>query len=687
MPKMKSNRSSVRGETRKVTVRGDRRDGGEMFPVDALRIVCLESVSSGVIETRFRGRRPTVPTSFRGAARLVSVLAATIGLSMLAPTLAQAATFRVTTTADSNDEACTATLCSFRDALAAAGSATANTATVVVPAGTYKATMLGGNGVFDPEGAFTIQGAGAGQTIIDGNQLGRVFALYGQITMTGVTVTGGKAPDTGCACGGAFEVRQGGALTLINSIVEGNSAPYGDGGGIDVDSQSTGVLQDDLITQNTAVGAGGGVHVEAASVTGGSLQMTDTTISGNTTSGSANGGGLDNQGSTTAQNVTFAGNSSGGSGGAIMNESTGTLSLDSTTIAGNLSGGTGAGIDNAGTAANLAVQNTIVADGCVGTLTSHGHNLDSGKTCGFTQTGDVAGVNPRLAQLAQNGGPVPTVALLAGSPAINAGNNAACPATDARGIARPQGGVCDIGAYEYAPPTLSLGSPTGVAATTATVQGTITPNLRDTTYHFNYGTTTAYGYSTASTDVGSGTAAVPVTAPLTGLLPNTTYHYELLATNGDGTSTTADGTFTTLPATTQTPPRLSAVGQSPRRWAETSAQRRTKTTAKLTVGTTFSFRLNESAKVTLTFTESGAGRRVGTRCVAETGKNTRRAQCNLPRGTVTVAGRSGRNTLRFRGRVAGHSMPAGAYAVVITATNTAGQHSSSVTLHFTIIKH
>ncbi|HEY6757842.1 MAG TPA: hypothetical protein VI318_00050 [Baekduia sp.] len=68
-------------------------------------------------------------------------------------------------------------------------------------------------------------------------QLGRDFAFYGHITMRGVTVTGGKAPLAGCECGGAFEVRGGGLLTLEDSVVQGNSAP-GRGGGIGVDFQS-----------------------------------------------------------------------------------------------------------------------------------------------------------------------------------------------------------------------------------------------------------------------------------------------------------------------------------------------------------------------------------------------------------------------------------------------------------------
>jgi len=82
-------------------------------------------------------------------------------------------------------------------------------------------------------------------------------------------------------------------------------------------------------------------------------------------------------------------------------------------------------------------------------MTSLGHNIDSGNTCGFTATGDLTNTNPLLGPLQDNGGPTPTYAIPADSLAVNAGDNAVCPPTDQRGIARPQAGRCDIGAYEY----------------------------------------------------------------------------------------------------------------------------------------------------------------------------------------------------------------------------------------------
>jgi hypothetical protein len=85
----------------------------------------------------------------------------------------------------------------------------------------------------------------------------------------------------------------------------------------------------------------------------------------------------------------------------------------------------------------------------VGAINSLGHNLESGSTCGFTATDDITNINPLLGLLQDNGGPTLTLALLAGSPAIDKGDNNFCPATDQRGYSRPYGIACDIGAYEF----------------------------------------------------------------------------------------------------------------------------------------------------------------------------------------------------------------------------------------------
>ncbi|MEJ8672811.1 choice-of-anchor Q domain-containing protein [Streptomyces sp. MS1.AVA.1] len=78
-----------------------------------------------------------------------------------------------------------------------------------------------------------------------------------------------------------------------------------------------------------------------------------------------------------------------------------------------------------------------------------GHNIDSDGSCRLTAAGDLPSRDPLVGPLADNGGPTDTVALLPGSLALDAADG--CPATDQRGVARPQGAACDIGAYERTP--------------------------------------------------------------------------------------------------------------------------------------------------------------------------------------------------------------------------------------------
>jgi hypothetical protein len=86
-----------------------------------------------------------------------------------------------------------------------------------------------------------------------------------------------------------------------------------------------------------------------------------------------------------------------------------------------------------------------------GLIIDGGHNICSDGSAQFTSPTSRNNVDPRLAPLADNGGPTPTVALLPGSPAIDAGDDSVCPPTDQRGVSRPQGLACDIGAFELVP--------------------------------------------------------------------------------------------------------------------------------------------------------------------------------------------------------------------------------------------
>ncbi len=106
----------------------------------------------------------------------------------------------------------------------------------------------------------------------------------------------------------------------------------------------------------------------------------------------------------------------------------------------------------------------------LGQVNSGGHNLDSGSSCNFTKPGDLSNRNPLLGPLQDNGGRTPTLALQAGSPAIDAGDLIGCPATDQRGVLRPQHGQCDIGAFEaefaFASGSFAISPPSGPYART-----------------------------------------------------------------------------------------------------------------------------------------------------------------------------------------------------------------------------
>jgi uncharacterized delta-60 repeat protein len=113
-------------------------------------------------------------------------------------------------------------------------------------------------------------------------------------------------------------------------------------------------------------------------------------------------------------------------------------------------------------------------------------------------------------------------------------------------------------------PSVTTGASSAITDVSATVFGQVDPNGAATSYHFDFGTTTAYGSSTPSVSAGSGTAAVGVSATLTGLSPGTTYHYRIEATDSAGTTTGTDASFTTARSGPPTAaPTVTTGGASP----------------------------------------------------------------------------------------------------------------------------
>jgi hypothetical protein len=140
----------------------------------------------------------------------------------------------------------------------------------------------------------------------------------------------------------------------------------------------------------------------------------------------------------------------GTSGGGIYN--LGSLKFINCTVSNNESYFSG-GIDGGATLKNTIVAYNTAATpdsgNCVGTFTSQDYNLSSDSTCNLTTPNDMEDTDPLLSPLRDNGGPTWTHALLPGSPAINYIPIDQCFVDkDQRGVNRPQGPKCDIGAYE-----------------------------------------------------------------------------------------------------------------------------------------------------------------------------------------------------------------------------------------------
>lgn len=276
------------------------------------------------------------------------------------------------------------------------------------------------------------------------------------VTMEGGAVSRNDAGDEG---GGLFA--SGGTLALDAVRVDENEAVGDDGGGIFRANGGTSILHG-TFRSNVAADLGGGIYVGG---TGATLEVRGSTFEANA---AANGGALGSAGgSSLLRNTTLSGNSTTANGAGIR-VSSGSVVLSNATVMSNEAGGDGGGLSNA-KVGTITLRNSIVAGNadstpaqrpdCAGAIGSGGHNLiGTTQGCSFAGApGDLTGssgsaIDPLLAPLADNGGPTWTHALLAGSPAKDAGNAAApgsgggaCEDRDQRGVARVD---CDIGAYE-----------------------------------------------------------------------------------------------------------------------------------------------------------------------------------------------------------------------------------------------
>jgi hypothetical protein len=403
----------------------------------------------------------------------------------------------VTTNADSGAG-------SLRDAIANAcsGSTITFSDTVVSPIVLQTELAIDAN--------LTIQGPGAGLLTISGNNAVRVFHIGSvtpavSVSISGLTISDGKESIQGA---GILSVATGtvniSEVTVSNNTVNGRL--LGDGAGIN-NNAGTMNITNSTISGNVAasdVGNNGGgiendagMNITGCTITGnsarvngngagvanlGGMTITNSTISGNTTGGNGQGGGgIWNSNTLTVINCTITGNSaSGGSGGGGLLSRNNALLINDT-IVGNLGDNGGGVYEFEG---SVTVQNTIIAlnrtNGLgpdtfsVDGFTSEGFNLigkgdgASGFTNGVNndQVGSTASpLDPKLQLdgmgnplLQNNGGPTETIRLLAGSPAIDAGDDSVLSpplslTTDQRGPGFPRklGSHVDIGAVAFSP--------------------------------------------------------------------------------------------------------------------------------------------------------------------------------------------------------------------------------------------
>jgi hypothetical protein len=325
-----------------------------------------------------------------------------------------------------------------------------------------------------------IIGPGARVITVSGNAQNQIFNIPAGVTVTisDLTIANGVsgiiAGQPNALGGGIFN---NGTLTLSNSVVTSNVAnstllSSGFGGGIFNSGGMT--IINSLIVNNTAQalgsvsGVGGGIYNTNG------MSLINVTITGNI---AGNGAGIANASTAVVAvmnitNATIASNNAGttGQGGGLLIGSNSTVNLLNTIVARNIGF---AGTDVSGFITPSTAFNNLIGDGSGSSGVADGSQGNQVGTTG-------SAIDPMLGVLQNNGGPTNTLALLAGSRAIDRGTNIGAPGTDQRGFNRPVNGTPDIGAYEFQQPetatTLTINpnpGTTGQAVTfTATVRGT-----------------------------------------------------------------------------------------------------------------------------------------------------------------------------------------------------------------------
>ena len=306
----------------------------------------------------------------------------------------------------------------------------------------------------DVNKSLTINGPGADKLAISGNDQNMVIfvdAGKGQVTVAinSLAITHGRSS----AAGGIYN---SGTLTLTRCLFSGNQSTGNNGGALSNIYNMT-VVSCTLTGNNSNLGGGianfgpaGGSNVV------GIVVVINSTISNN--SAVRQGGGIyTNAGAVSVTNCTLSGNSAASfSGGGIYTYDTGSTTIENTIIANSVGG-------------NFEVNN--------GEVTTDSSSLCDDNSCFSATQATSAQIN--LQPLADYGGPTQTMALGAGSVAIDKGNDGAAPATDQRGVTRPQGAHSDVGAYEVESTQTGPNFVVTRAADTTAVCGTTYCSLRE----------------------------------------------------------------------------------------------------------------------------------------------------------------------------------------------------------------
>lgn len=568
---------------------------------------------------------------------------------------AAAATFAVTTTADSGDVnpgdgICVSGAggkCTLRAALGEANTL-AGSDTVVLPAGSY--TLDNALGQLGANSTVTIEGAGARSTVITAGAGSRAFTVTANLTLRGVTVTGGNPSSTGAIRGGGILISSG-DVTLERVAVRNNtvsSQTHANGGGVAATGGSLTIL-DSTISANTASGIagfpsnGGGGGIYAAAPT----EIRRSTISGNVTRNVSagqysSGGGILVADNVVADHVTIVGNTA--------------------TTLGDSSGFRLGGNINVAGSSSLALSSSIVAGGTAsngpncyayGTVTEPARNLSDGFDC--MGAGSLRGQNPKLGALADNGGETDTRAPAADSPAVNAATACGPRPADQRGNPLPAGPACDLGAVELGADrsvtvqasktaaaagedvtviatisnanagadhaigeTLTLDLPAGATATTASsTLGTCTTGA---TVTCTLGTLARGAGATIIATVRADGSALGITARRGGPVPdqNAANDTATVTVAGLGAPAAAPAPPTQPGVTTVQPgPSGEAAGQQGDRTAPVVRGLRLGGRPTLRRGATLRFQVSEAATVSILVQRLVRGHRSGARCAAK----------------------------------------------------------------------